>query len=690
MITSTLTRFDFATPARDQKALGQQPASALAKGFTIVFRATFGQVNRRELLLEVAGTVEAYVRMAGTDPTEAAFDRQAQNYLSFPEPGGACPVLEARLLLNSAEHPEWRQARIGFPLSRMRDRQAEHLIVLHYTGVLWQIFNNGELMDEELPVGDAACQGSSSLRIASGRVRQADVYAPALTPVVSGSATTETRGIQYYTPRGHNAWPGDTACFFHDGRYHLFYLHDRRHHNSRFGMGAHSFAHLSSTDLVNWTDHDRAVGIEAQWESIGTGTPFFHKGKYYLAYGLHTTRVVPYEKTALPILQKYQNEHGNSGMFRAADLDAAPAGGTYAVSDDGIRFTKSGVLMHLCENPSVFSRPDGSLLLLTDTGTWVSKELGNWTCVDPSFPPIGRASFIRNTAECPCYFEWNGFHYVMCGFSGFWSSRTGAPGSYIDQAALGTDIYEGLGVPMVAGFTGNRRIMAGWLTGGGWAICLVLRELIQHADGKLGLKWPAEAIPATATPVSLAPSIRFDGSKDGGVRFADLPSDSFLLSMTVEPAPGGGAFAIRFSGADGEEPCGCELQLRVSQGRAQWGNATDGTFAAPIPTTREIVDVEQNEISCTKEVKNVNIHFRSRNFCIEHVAGMDRPFSLKVIVRRDNKMSATIIDAEIAGQRTMITYRPGLTVRRLVLAASEPGTRVTALTLATLEPASDD
>ena len=55
--------------------------------------------------------------------------------------------------------------------------------------------------------------------------------------------------MQYWTPPGHNAWVGDVATLFHAGRYHVFYLYDRRHHRSKFGKGAHYFEHLSTADF---------------------------------------------------------------------------------------------------------------------------------------------------------------------------------------------------------------------------------------------------------------------------------------------------------------------------------------------------------------------------------------------------------------------------------------------------------
>lgn len=92
--------------------------------------------------------------------------------------------------------------------------------------------------------------------------------------------------------------------------------------------------------------------------------------------------------------------------------------------------------------------------------------------------------------DCPCPFEWNGHHYLFQGFYQFAYSPSGAPGTYEDWSKDGRAPYEGLSVPMVASFSGNRRILAGWLNPlQGWGGWLVFRELIQNADGTLGMKW---------------------------------------------------------------------------------------------------------------------------------------------------------------------------------------------------------
>ena len=129
---------------------------------------------------------------------------------------------------------------------------------------------------------------------------------------------------------------GDVVTFFHQGRYHVFYLFDRRHHQSKFGCGAHYFEHLSTTDFKTWTEHEAATPLDEQWECIGTGTPFVFNNKLCLSYGLHTGRVYPEEKTTWPAQWEYLKKNGRTGEFKRAATPGIPAGATYSVSEDGV------------------------------------------------------------------------------------------------------------------------------------------------------------------------------------------------------------------------------------------------------------------------------------------------------------------------------------------------------------------
>jgi hypothetical protein len=262
---------------------------------------------------------------------------------------------------------------------------------------------------------------------------------------------------------------------WHDGTLHLFYLHDRRQHHSKWGLGAHQFAHMSTRDLVHWTRHPLAVPITRQAEpAIGTGGVFFHDGRFYASYTDCGARVSWPGKTA-----------NTAGVFLAS-------------SADGVAFEKSAkpileTKAECADNEVFFDSRDNAFHLLTpvsidslSSGTqlYTSSDLTAW---------LPRGQFAQASGPCPHYFEWNGWHYLLVGGNLFYSRNASGPWAPHSPAKLDTWLF-----PKGAPFKDNRRVMAGWLGDQGWGGDIVFRELVQHADGTLGTKWPVEMIPAGA------------------------------------------------------------------------------------------------------------------------------------------------------------------------------------------------
>lgn len=132
---------------------------------------------------------------------------------------------------------------------------------------------------------------------------------------------------------------------------------------------------------------------------------------------------------------------------------------------------------------------------------------------------------------------------------------------------------------------------------------------------------------------------------------------------------------MRLLNADGK--AGCELQLDTVRGRAQWSDAAERGFAKALPSGREILEAKHaGEAWAAKGCRYPDFHSHGRNFCSENVRGLDRPFAVRVIVFRDPKMNGSVVDAEIAGQRTLVSCRPGLLAKSAVVAAEGTGLRV--------------
>ncbi|MBR2838411.1 MAG: hypothetical protein IKE55_06500 [Kiritimatiellae bacterium] len=477
-------------------------AQAAAPSFTAKLQVDLSDVKADEPIYEV-GAARLSLRLAGQTGGLETYDRRHGNYLNFPMPDGSCPVIEATLCE--------RGGRVGIPLGALARPDGVHDVTLNFVSPHWTICVDG-VQDEDMPPApDSIAWPTERLeKTLSARVRKATFSSPACANVLPEipDARHITRPIQYWTPSDPNAWVGDVAVGTFKGRFHVFYLFDRRHHGSGGGAGRHCFAHLSSADLVDWDEHPTAVQIDDWWETVGTGTPFVHNGKLHLAYGLHTSRF-----TKDP---------------------AYPIGGTYAVSPDGIHFVKSRRIVHATQNPTIYNRTDGLLGLVAGYdgmgGFWTSDHIGDWKLYDGKVPASG---------DCPCPFEWNGHHYLFQGFTKFAYSPTGRPGSFVDWVKAGLAPYEGLSVPMVAPFGENRRIMSGWLEHVyGWGGWLVFRELIQNADGTLGTKW----VPEIAPPVS-PKAFEVQPGRPFRLVFAPKANDGKSLTFVIDPSARTATFA---------------------------------------------------------------------------------------------------------------------------------------------------
>lgn len=622
------SRSDFQAPANTEK------------GFTIRFTADLANLGREACLLEIPWVLSVNLRQG--DPQE----RNRQNYPAFKRQDGTVPVLEASLALQSSTDKTIRQdMTVGFPLAMLGNPLGKHEITLNFSGVNWSIYVDGKLMDNDFPLGYPNWKESNSWNINPAYVKDASLYLPAI-PVerIQASVPEQTPEIQYWTPGWHNAWVGDVVTFFHKGRYHLFYLFDRRGHGSKFGRGGHYFEHLSTADFRTWTEHEPATPIEHQWETFGTGTPFVYDNQFCISYGLHSTRIYPKEQTSLPIQWDYLEKNGSSGSFLYDTMTCVPAGSTYSISEDGItNFKKTHLLFHPCENPSIYTDPDGKLKMLANygaKGTWESKTVNQgWHCTNPDFPLGG---------DCTFFFRWGNFDYIIGGFTRQWAKPANAPETaYQDIVSLGQDFYNGLSVPAVTEIPGGRFLMAGWLQSRAWGGPLVIHELIQYPDGRIGTKWMDEIIPATGKVNKLA-------RKLAETEKFSTESPSFLVTFDVVPSKSSkGKVDVVFLSEDGEQNA-CELQICPDGKTAQYANGSTSQSAGKEKSLRQGGNPQQ-----------------ARNYAIENLVDTDKPFTVRLIVKGTGKFGGSVIDTEIAGQRTMVTYRPELIVKQLLFRSED-------------------
>lgn len=632
-------KFNF--PASAQKTIDSNSKKEVfelnenTKSFTIRLSVDLQKTEGQQDILEIPNILSLYLSRGNPNT------RDGQNYAAYKMKDGSLPILEAKIKLFRPESDtEVREMIIGYPLAMLKDSYGKHEIILNFSGAQWTMYVDGELVDNDFPIGYPKWEAGKTWSINPNQAKKAEIFIPAIKPERDLSKKNIKKSdIQYWTPVGHNSWVGDVATLYHNNRFHVFYLYDRRHHASKLGTGGHYFEHISTPDFKTWTEHEPATPIEEQWETFGTGTPFISDGKLCIAYGLHTSRIYPDHKTMYPYLKSYFENYGKTGYFDYKSLPTVPSGATYSVSQDGIsNFQKSKKIIHFSENPTIYTDENGKLTMLASyrtKGMWQTDSLdGGWKCVNPEFPPGG---------DCTFYFRWGKFDYIIGGFTDLWSKAANADiTEYVSVVTKGEDFYNGFNVPAISEISDGRFLMSAWLPMRGWGGPLLIHELIQYPDGRIGAKWMKELIPEIGATTSIAKKLHT-------TTFHNPSSNSFMLSFDVVPAKEmKGILSISFLPSEGTEN-GCEFQLRLDDLVAQYSNASFDRYS-----------------NSEKSLREGGKPHEAHNYAIENLIGLGKPFTVRMIVKYTDKFGGVLIDSEIAEQRTMITYRPDLLVKKLM------------------------
>jgi sucrose-6-phosphate hydrolase SacC (GH32 family) len=260
--------------------------------------------------------------------------------------------------------------------------------------------------------------------------------------------------------------------FVDGGTLRLYYLFDRRHHGSKWELGAHQWAQISTEDLKTWYTHPLALSIDDQKEgSICTGSVMRHKDQYYAFYAVRT-------------------------------IDESPALITWAVSDDGEHFTKTGKVFSLTEryhgasarDPCVFKDKNNVFHMLVTTSTGKGEEargclahlesadLEKWEEKDPLITLDN-----QDQPECSDYFYYKNYYYLIlstCGLGRYLisSDPLGPWKAPENNIVIGPSAI----VPKSCLWHNERLLFASWTTDymrfGGY---LMLHEAKQRHDGTL-------------------------------------------------------------------------------------------------------------------------------------------------------------------------------------------------------------
>ncbi|MDQ6706625.1 MAG: hypothetical protein M3Z85_11700, partial [Acidobacteriota bacterium] len=524
---------------------------------------------------------------------------------------------------------------VGVPLS-LWDANQPHDLLLRYAGFRIDLFVDGVLIDEEWPIGTLGAHGVKSVTaapaigeiavwnrlLADGEIERKAGGADIVAQREKAMFGPEDSTLQYWRPRGYNTSAGDAMPFFHDGTLHVFFLLDRRHHGSKWGLGAHQWGHVSTTDLSHWKHYPPALTITEEWEgSICTGSAFFHNGRYYAFYA---TRM-PDRSERLGMATSQDGVHFEKQMPTpfaepAEPYRRGPNRDPFVFADGGqFRMLVTAELAH----PGVAQRGGAIEQLISD-------DLKTWT---PIAVPFLAPGYFGHQPECSDLFFWRGWYYLLFGQDGATHYRM-AKSSTGPWIAPAVDILDGpqARVMKTAPFSGDRRIGVAFAAQGGFGGNLLFRELVQLPDGSLGTTFPAEMMPATGEPVASKGGATVRASEGfGAVALESLPENA-RIAATLTASAGTMAFGLVLRGEE-DIKSGLQLRFQPALRRVAW------------------LPVEATSLTVTPLAS------------LEGVNGFDNPIQLEVITKGD------LFDVSINGVRTLAHRAPNLAGKRLFIFA---------------------
>ena len=256
------------------------------------------------------------------------------------------------------------------------------------------LFVNGEICDEEWHAGALSC-GECVLCEMEATLAEGALCRPE-EPDVKSRFT----GLDGWKPKGYNVFAGDCIPYVDGDTFHLFFLYDRRGHHSKWTLGAHQWAHISSKDLVHWEEHPIAIRIEDTSEgSICTGS-IIKFGDIYRAYFcIRMTDRSPAKVTWADSKDLIHWERSSESFLLKAPYEPVTARDPLAYFDE-----EEG-LYHLLITTSI-NREDGFHGIIAD---FVSKDLSSW---EDRPHLVEFDSTTRNQPACPDYFEKDGLWYL--------------------------------------------------------------------------------------------------------------------------------------------------------------------------------------------------------------------------------------------------------------------------------------
>jgi hypothetical protein len=200
-----------------------------------------------------------------------------------------------------------------------------------------------------------------------------------------------------------NVFVGDCMPYVNGEEYHVLYLKDRHHHYSKWGMGAHQWAHISTRDFAEWRIHPMAVEITDPTEgSICTGSWIKHNETEFLFYTVRRGGNLPAPICRSVSIDGYHYEKDMGFGF------VLPEKYNRAVARDPKVIKGEDGLFHMILTTSLVCENKGCLahFISEDLETWLDTNLPIYISEDSTEP------------ECPDYIFYNGRYYLIFSLNG--------------------------------------------------------------------------------------------------------------------------------------------------------------------------------------------------------------------------------------------------------------------------------
>lgn len=330
-----------------------------------------------------------------------------------------------------------------------------------------ELYVNGVLLDEEWPCQNHDIKDSTIVDNGCNVVLQVYENTEKAEPAVLGMF----QNAEGWKPE-ENVFVGDCMPYCHEDTYHVLYLKDRHHHQSKWGLGAHQWGHISTRDFTNWMIHPMAVEIDDPWEgSICTGSWIYDGKIHYLYYTVRMCDGSPAKICRSLSEDGFRFKKDKAFSFTLSEKYTAPsARDPKMVKDD------QGVY-HMILTTSLREAKRGCLahLISTDLCQW--QELEN---------PLYVAPLDMGEPECPDYFFKDGYYYLICSLHGKgYYQYSKKP--FTEWKMPENPMIPCKSVPKAAIWK-DRLIFAGFDGKGKYAGTLTFLEAIVQEDGQLKFK----------------------------------------------------------------------------------------------------------------------------------------------------------------------------------------------------------